>query len=155
MKRSGNSLQGLYTIGVTALFLAGFFLLVVIGARIYRDTLTVREQNNSARAQLSTVRTMLREADSSGAVVLDTYNGARLLRIADGDTGYGLLIYAADGQLLQEYTDIAAQPDPQLAEVIAQTDTFDVSLQQNILTVTMDAGTVSVCLRSEGGAAVE
>ena len=151
MKRSHNSVSGLYTICVTALFLTGFFLLMVFGAQIYRGILSSQREANDLRAQLSVLQTALRAGDAADCVTTEDYGDGQLLRIADGDTGYGLLIYAEDGQLLQEYTDITAQPRPDYADVMAQTDTFAVSASGDMLTVTTDAGSVTVHLRSAGG----
>ena len=53
MKREGTSPLGLYTIGIAALFLAGFFLLVVFGAQSYRDTVGGQNRNGEARAELA------------------------------------------------------------------------------------------------------
>ena len=38
MKRNSKSLMVFYTIGIAALFMAGFLLLVLFGALTYRDT---------------------------------------------------------------------------------------------------------------------
>ena len=45
MKKEHRSPIGLYTIGVAALFLAGFFLLVVFGAQSYRNTVAGQNGN--------------------------------------------------------------------------------------------------------------
>ena len=58
MNRSGNrSLLGMYTIGIAALFLVGFLLLVVFGAGGYRDTVDARESHSQQRALLSYITT--------------------------------------------------------------------------------------------------
>ena len=44
MRHHNRSLLGMYTIGIAALFLVGFLLLVVFGAGSYRGTVDAREQ---------------------------------------------------------------------------------------------------------------
>ena len=53
MKEDNRSPLGLYTIGIAALFLAGFFLLVVFGAQSYRNTVAGQNGNMRSRALLS------------------------------------------------------------------------------------------------------
>ena len=50
MNKKGSSPFGHYMIGIAALFLAGFFLLVVFGAQSYRDTVSGQQDSMSARA---------------------------------------------------------------------------------------------------------
>ena len=68
MKREGSSPLGLYTIGIAALFLAGFFLLVVFGAGSYRNTVSAQNDNMASRALLSYLSTTVKGHDSAGAV---------------------------------------------------------------------------------------
>ena len=53
MKTRSSSSTGLYTIGMTALFLAGFLMLVVLGARSYQAAVSGETDNMRQRALLS------------------------------------------------------------------------------------------------------
>ena len=100
VKRSGNSPLGLYTIGIAALFLAGFFLLVVFGAQTYRNTVEVQTNNNRNRALLSYFQTCVRSSDSAGSVYTVDSEYGPVLIVRDEDTGYGLHIFCWNGQLM-------------------------------------------------------
>ena len=65
-----QTLTGLFAIGITALFLAGFLTLVVFGAKAYRATVAGQRDNNELRSQLSYISTMCKSMDASGAVTV-------------------------------------------------------------------------------------
>ena len=86
MRHHNRSLLGMYTIGIAALFLVGFLLLVVFGAGSYRGTVDAREQHSQQRALLSYIATSVQQtelghvhveslsapAGNSGAAATDT-----------------------------------------------------------------------------------
>ena len=149
VKRQSDSPLGLYTIAIAALFLAGFFLLVVFGAQSYRDTVSGQSANMDGRALLSYLHTAVKAGDASGAVRIVDDNE---LRIADGDTGYSLRIYLREGELVEEYTSDAAARDASNAQVIGRTDVFEIARWgEDVLVLSTDAGEVLIHLRSEGG----
>lgn len=152
MKRSTRSYLGLYAIGVSALFLAGFFLLVIFGAQTYRGTVYAQAENNKNRALLSYFATCISSNDSGGAVhIIDSEYG-QVLQIPDGDSGYGLRIYCYDGQLLETYSSLSADLIPEEDVAIAETQVFQAEmLRDGLLKVTTDAGSTLIRLRSEGG----
>ena len=63
MRHNNRSLLGLYTIGIAALFLVGFLLLVVFGAGSYRGTVDAREQHSQQRALLSYIATSVQQTE--------------------------------------------------------------------------------------------
>ena len=154
MKERTESPLGLYTIGIAALFLAGFFLLVVFGAMSYRNTVLSQSANNDSRAVLSYLTTVLRAGDArEGVHVLRREEGTQLL-VDDGDTGYALRIYLSGGELLEEYAPADAPPGGTEAHAIGPATVFDVREEAGgTLRIVTDAGEALVCLRSEGGAA--
>ena len=50
MKRTKSSPLGWYTVGIAALFFAGFLLLVIFGALIYRNAARSQSGNCDARS---------------------------------------------------------------------------------------------------------
>ena len=70
MRKEHHSSIGLFTIGITALFLAGFFLLVVFGAQSYRNTVAGQNGNMQSRALLSYLSTTVKGYDAADAVLL-------------------------------------------------------------------------------------
>lgn len=158
MKKNSGSLASFYTMGVAALFLAGFFLLVVFGAQTYRRVALSQERNNQARALLSYLSTCVKTGDGAGAVTLQegTERGASpMLVIADGTTGYGVRIYLEEGRLLEEYGPLEEAPDSSAAQEIGKTEIFQVEeLSRGIFAVTTDAGRTLFSVRGKEAAEV-
>ena len=152
MKHSKSSPLGLYTIGIAALFLAGFLLLVVFGAKNYQSTVNVQNGNMETRSVLSYLATTVRAYDAAGAISVEETQEGACLRIADGDTGYALRIYQRDGELLEDYAPADAALQPEEAQPIGPTRTLDIQrLDGGLLRIRTDEGQVLLHLRSEEG----
>ena len=152
MKKRSSSPLGLYTMGIAALFLAGFLLLVTFGARTSRDAAGNQRENNEARALLSYLSTCVKSSDAAGQVWVteDTYGP--MLVIGDG-SGFALHIYQKDGQLLEDYHRLGSGLFPEEATVLGDTETFSIVTDRELLTITTDAGHVLLHLRSGEGQA--
>ena len=154
MKNRSDSPLGLYTVGVAALFLTGFFLLVVFGAQSYRNTVLGQSSNNDTRALLSYLATAVRAADERGTVRVVPNAAGTELCLDDGDTGFTRRIYLADGMLREEYAPADAARGETEAYPIGPTTRFDVETLNGVtLRILTDTGEVLVHLRSEGGVA--
>lgn len=149
MEPMKKSPLGLYTIGIAALFLAGFLMLVTLGAKTYCDTVDRQTVNNSDRA-LRYVATCMRANDTGDALRINENNGT-ILSILDADTGYALHIYLYNGNLVEEYSEPDAALNPEQAQVIGETQTFDVQqIRPDVYAVCTDAGRVVIHTRSKG-----
>lgn len=155
--REGNrasSSPGLFMIGIAAIFLAGFFLLVIFGAQSYRNTVAGQEENMNRRALLSTLSTAARAGDRSGAVTVRREGAyAPVLVIEDGESGYATLIYQYGGELLEDYARADAEPSPERSQLIGETERFEISSWDSVIELRTDAGRVLFHPRSGGGAA--
>ena len=153
MKHEGRNPLGLYTIGIAALFLAGFFLLVVFGAQSYRNTVADQEQNDGTRAQLAYLAAAVKGCDAAGAVHLVEKDDGQMLVLEDGESGYALRIYRLGDRLLEDYGQADSALNPEEAQTIGQTSVFAVDTPAaGLLRVTTDAGQVLLHLRSGGAA---
>jgi len=153
LKRATRSYLGLYAIGVSALFLAGFFLLVIFGAQTYRGVVSVQTENNTNRALLSYFATCISSNDRNGAVEIRDSEYGQVLVIPDGDSGYGIKIYCYEGKLMEAYASLSAELMPEEDVAIGQTQLFHAEmLRDGLLKITTDAGSTLIRLRSEGGA---
>lgn len=154
MKKNSGSPVTFYTMGVAALFLAGFFLLVVFGAQTYRRVEAGQEKNNQSRALLSYLSTCVKAGDGAGAVWIRQGaedDASPVLVVADGDTGYGIKIYQEGESLLEEYSSLDNEPDPSAAQEIGRTRVFQVEeISEGTFAVTTDAGRTLFSVRSEG-----
>ena len=154
MSRERTSPLGLYTIGIAALFLVGFLLLIIFGAQVYRDTVTGQDQNNQTRALRSYLITCSRAAAPED-VQLKTSADGQVLVIRDSGTDYGLQIFLHDGKLVESYSRLDAQADPETAQPIAATSVFEVEkISDDAYAVTTDAGRSLIHLGGVEGAAL-
>ena len=152
MKRTSGSSLGYYTIGIATLFLAGFLLLVVLGAQSYRNTVAEQNGNMSSRALLSYLATCIKANDSENCLSIEDSDFGPVLVVADGTTGYAIHIYQHNGFLLEEYAKADAEPDPDSAQAIGATELFEIEeLDAGLLSVSTDEGRVLLHIRSEGG----
>ena len=154
MKKSSSSPLGLYVIGIAALFLVGFLMLVIFGAQTYRNTVGVQSGNNRTRATLSYISAAVRAADAEGGVRVEEERLAdgtdtQVLTLLDGDTGFALRIYSAGGKLMEEYAAMQVPLTPSAANMVGETEIFEAEIAEgNILKVRTEEGSVRIHLRS-------
>ena len=150
MRKERHFSLGFYTIGVAALFLAGFFLLVVFGAQSYRNTVKGQNGNMQSRALQSYLSTTVKAYDAADAVSLtEEPEVGQVLALADGSSGYALRIYRKDGMLLEDYASADAALNPEEAQRLGMTERFEAEkLPGNLLKLRTDAGSVLLHLRS-------
>ena len=151
MKRMEGSATGLYTIGITALFMLGFLLLVIFGAQTYRNTVAGQTDNNERRATLSYLCSVIKTNDAGGAVSIREGDYGRMLVVRDG-SGYALHIFCKEGKLYEEYGPEDRGIHLKDAQLIGETDTFEIrEVGQGLLEVATDEGRSILHLTSEGG----
>ena len=152
MRKEKGSPIGLFTIGIAALFLAGFFLLVVFGAQSYLGTVNRQNGNMRSRALLSYLSTTVKAYDAAEAVSLDEDPElGRVLVLKDGGSGYALRIYHRDGVLLEDYAAVSAELRPEEAQRLGETERFEAEhLPDGLLRLETDAGSALLHLRCGG-----
>lgn len=140
-------------IGIAAIFLAGFFLLVIFGAQSYRNTVAGQEENMNRRALQSALSAAARACDRSGAVTVRREGAyAPVLVIADGESGYATLIYHSDGKLMEDYARLDAEPSPERSQLIGETASFALDNRDGLIELRTDAGRAIFHPRSGGEA---
>lgn len=145
-----RSYLGLYTMGIAALFLAGFLLLVSFGAGTYRDIVSGQEDNNQTRALRSYITTCVKANENGEIYVEDTDQGQTLV-IRDGDSEYGIKIYQYNGNLMESYCRLDAENVLDGAQVIGKTKTFSVEeVTDDVLAVTTDKGRTLLATETGG-----
>ncbi|MDO4990549.1 MAG: DUF4860 domain-containing protein [Eubacteriales bacterium] len=149
MKQSRKDPSLLLSVGVLSLFLVGFLLLVIFGARSYRDVVDGQYDNMDGRALSAYLAASVKANDSLGAATVEDSEYGPVLVIADAATGYALRYYRYDGQLVEDLARSGAPLAPKEAQPIAPTGVFSAEFPQpGLLCVTTDAGRTLVCLRS-------
>ena len=109
-------------IGMAALFLAGFLLLTVFGAQSFRSTAFGRGGNMDSRALSAYLVTAAKSGDHERAITVRRDAAAGdVLVLADGESGYALHVFCADGMLMEDYAPIDAPLSSERAQRIAAT----------------------------------
>lgn len=140
--------MGIFTIGIAALFLVGFLLLVFFGAVTYLRTVDSQNENNGERAILSYLSAVTKANDRADAVSVQDSEFGPMLVIRE-ENGFGIRIFHSDGKLLEDYSLLTLEPDAGDATVIAETDRFEISeIGPGIWQVRTDQGTGLFALRS-------
>lgn len=142
-----------FSLALFVLMLGCVLLLAVFGAQVYGTLTQSQNRNKAVRASLSYVAARLRAADEEQAVsVVPGPQGDALLLSDVGEaTGYQTRIYLYDGWLMEEYTDEQSEFAPDGAQPVARTDTFAVTVNGSLATVTTDQGTICVFLHTGEG----
>jgi hypothetical protein len=149
MKRHTHTAgTGLFAIGIAALFLAGFLLLVVFGAKTYRGTVERQRENGQLRAQLSYFSTIVKAGDAAGAVEVQQSAYGPVFVVTD-EVGYALRVYRWEGKLVEDYAAAGTELRPESANVIGETATFTVEEDGGLLRIRTDEGQAVLRLRSK------
>ncbi len=154
MKHNGKNPTLLLSVGLAALFLLGFLLLVAFGARSYRDMVDSQYGSMDARALGAYLAASVKANDSRGALRTEDSAYGQVLVVTDEASGWALRYYRFDGQLVEDFARDGAPLAPEEAQRIAPTERFSVELGENdLVSVLTDAGRTLLRLRSAEEAA--
>ena len=149
MKQSDKNPVLLLSVGVMALFLAGFLLLVIFGAGSYRDVVDSQYGSMDSRALAAYIAASVKANDIRGAVSVESSDYGQVLVVSDGETGYALRYYRCDGQLVEDFAKDGSALSQGSAQSIAPTEVFSVEKGDGgLVTITTDAGRTLLCLRT-------
>ena len=142
------------SIGLSALFLLGFLLVVVFGARSYRDAVDSQYGNMDERALSAYLAASIKANDSKGAVHIEDSDYGQVLVVTDAESDWALRYYLSDGRLVEDFARDGSPLAPEDAQQIAPTEIFTLEISENgLLTVTTDEGRMLLHPRCETGAA--
>ena len=149
MKTNRSLSAGGFAAGISALFLAGFILLVIFGAQGYRNTVDSQNGNMQLRSLHAYLSTTLKAYDSRDAVSFrEDPEFGPVLVLAESGTNYALRIYRKDGCLLEDYAAADALLKPELAQTIGETAVFEIVQDGGTLCLLTDAGRILFHARS-------
>lgn len=147
MKGKGKNPILPISVGVAALFLTGFLLLVAFGARSYRDVVDAQYGNMDQRALTAYLAAALKANDAPGALSLEEGEYGQMLVVHDAHSDYVLRYYLYEGELVEDFARVGAPLAPGEAQPIAPTRVFSVERGENgLVAVTTDAGRTLLCL---------
>lgn len=147
-KRDRNPIL-LLSVGVAALFLTGILLLVVFGAKSYRDVVDRQYGSMDERGLTAYIAASVKANDSRGALSVESSDYGQVLVVTDGETGYALRYYRYDGHLVEDFARAGEPLAPEEAQRIAPTEVFSVGQKApGLLSMTTDAGRTLLRVRS-------
>lgn len=115
-----------FTLGLFCVFTACALLLITIGLRAYRTTVTHMQDTFSTRTAISYVVEKVRQHDVAGGVALDELEGQPALRMTDtvGDDTYLTYIYADASHLYELTVRAGAEPARAMGEAVLEVQDF-------------------------------
>jgi hypothetical protein len=149
MKHGGRNPTPAFTLGVVALFLSGFLLLVVFGAGIFRKTVDRQYANMDGRGLTAYLAANVRAQDRAGAVSAGTCEYGPLLTVTDRENGFVLRFYRYEGSLVEDLAPVGSPLFPKDAQAIAPTARFEIEEpEKGLFAVYTDAGRTLLNVRS-------
>ena len=139
----------LLSVGIVTLFLTGFLLLVVFGAKSYRDVVDSQYDCMDARGLSAYIAASVKANDRRGAVSVESSDYGPVLVVNDSESGYALRYYRYDGQLVEDFARAGTPLAPEGAQRIAPTEVFSVERRADgLFAVLTAAGQTLLYVRS-------
>lgn len=125
MRERRHGVNGLLTLLIYGIFALFSLLLVVVGARVYRNIVSTGNANTQVRSSFSYVANKVRMSTrAAGTVRLEERDGIEVLVLESAVEGYENRIYYYDGALREAYQ-AAEQPfSPELGEKLMEIPEF-------------------------------
>lgn len=159
MNPSGKShvLQLLFTLTLFCVFAASSLLVVILGSRVYSNTISEMNGNYDLRTSLHYISEKLRQSDAAGSVRIGSFgDGDALLldQTVDG-TVYRTWIYQYDGSLCEIFAQKDAVLQPANGQAIMPLAGFALSYEEpgllRVQTTGADGQTASLLLSPRCG----
>lgn len=140
------------------LFLAVLFLLLMaalaMGVRAYRSTARAQSSLSTMRSGAELVANSVRANDATGSIAVgEGPEGRSLVVVEKLPTGtYEIRTYLYQGSIMQEYAIAGSRYTPGSATRITDSETFDFSFSNGLLSISTDMSSCEVALRNlQGG----
>lgn len=145
-----------------ALILVLFVVIIVcllaslaLGVNVYRNMVSHKSELQQIRLETSLVANSLSQLDKAGAVSVRQEAQGTMIVASEksGGSTFETRFYLYDGWLVEEYVLSSIEPNPQNADRLVKTSVFDAQLDDasRLLTITTDAGTTHIAIRSDEG----
>lgn len=132
-RRRDSATDFLFTLTLFCVFAVSSLLVVLIGVRVYRNTVESMTQNYSSRTAVAYLQEKLRENDETDAIALETRQGVSVLsltRTLEGER-YTTSIYWMDGALREMFAKQNAEIDLAAGQAIAEIEGLLIEEPQN------------------------
>ncbi|MDO5572656.1 MAG: DUF4860 domain-containing protein [bacterium] len=126
IRRTGrHTVDILFILTLFGAFIVSALLIVVLGARVYQNTVNQAEKGFSTRTSLAYVTEKIRQHDEDGSVSITEIEGHQVLCLSQkyGDTSYDTYLYYDNGYLKELTVDDFYTPSlTEGQDIIAVTD---------------------------------
>lgn len=143
-----------FTIALLAVFFVVLLGGLAAGVTMYRSIAEAQSEADAARLQAGLLSSYAHAADALDAVGAGNGPEGRSLVLTErADDGglYETRLYLHEGQVVQEYAIAGTAYDPERAQPLVASGTFDFELDGGLLVIRTDQGETDVALRSAQG----
>ncbi len=152
-------IQNVFIFLLLAIFAVSAIFLTALSAQVYRDTVDNSNRNNTARVATSILRGAA-QGEDAGGVSIRQEQGIPVLTFTDDYDGeiYYHRLFLADGYLRESLASAEQEFDPEMGEALFELNSFEPSLEGNLLTARMstpDGGEHTVYVRLRAGGEAE
>lgn len=136
------------------LFIVMLLLSFLVGINVYRALDTMSESESTQRLEQSFLANTIHSNDMYNAVEVGEGPEGKALVLRetiDGLSSYETRIYAFNGSIMQEYSLEGSPYAPEKAIELFDSELFDFSYENDLLTIYTDGGSVAVALHSAEG----
>jgi len=151
---------GLLALLLFAVFAACILLVLLMGAKAYKQLVLRDNESYDRRTATQYIITRVRQSDLDGAFSVRKESVGDVLAMSEEVDGseYETLVYCYDGYLRELFTVGDSEFDPQAGEKILPVELFAVQLEEGLLSVELelpngDADNIVMSVRSGEGAA--
>lgn len=146
-----RSWSQLFAIALMLVFFVALMGGLASGAAMYKHVSDAHAQVNDARLQSGLLANTVHVNDAVDSVGEGKGPEGRSLVLAENIDGnaYETRIYRYEGHIVQEYAISGKEYAPTRATKLFKSDTFDFSLNGQLLTISTDQGSFDIALRSQ------
>ncbi len=140
MKRQReHAIDIVFALSLLCVFTACGLLVVFIGINVYKSTVSNMEEAFSDRTAMAFVAKQIRQNDRADAIYVGEIEGEEALIISEEINGelYYKYIYYYNGYLRELYAKESYEPVLLAGQALIEIDGFDVTMQDNMLTICM------------------
>ena len=122
-----HSIQGVFVFVLLGVFAVLSTLIVLFGAQFYRNTVDQSAANNDCRVLNQYVRSMVRAEDADASMSVEEFDGVTALAMREmiDDEEYITWIYAYDGKLMELFTSMEDEFDPEAGSEVCPVKEFN------------------------------
>ena len=140
--RSGHAISGVFIFLLLGLFAVFSTVMVVLGARAYRNIAHAQELHATERIAPSYLRSMVRATDQAGTFSIEQAADSDMLLFRQDYDGeeYITYIYCHDGTLFECFISSELDFEPGDGEIICPLESMKLDLLDHLLHVSLNEG---------------